>query len=62
MDAFTEVCLIEYTIKELPFDIEVYSVEDLGFDEGKRRIDVIIGALAMEKWSLTPNPKQEKST
>jgi hypothetical protein len=22
-----------------------------------RRIDAIIGALAMEKWALTPNPK-----
>lgn len=41
----------------MPFDIEVYSVEDLGFDERKRRIDTIIGALAMEKWFLTPNPK-----
>jgi len=34
----------------VPFDIEAHPVEDLGFNEKKRRIDAIIGALAMEKW------------
>jgi len=52
-----EVCLIECAIEGLPFDIEAHPVEDLGFDEEKRRIDAIIGALAMEKWALIPNPK-----
>jgi len=53
----TEVCLIECAIEGLSFDIEAHPVEDLGFDEKKRRIDAIIGALAMEKWALIPNPK-----
>jgi hypothetical protein len=53
----TEVCLVECAIDGLPFDIEAHPVEDLGFDERGRRIDAIIGALAMEKWALTPNPK-----
>jgi hypothetical protein len=53
----TEVCLIECSIEGLPFDIEAHPVEELGFDERKRKIDAIIGALAMEKWALTPNPK-----
>lgn len=52
-----EVCLVECAIDGLPFDIEAHPVEDLGFDERGRRIDAIIGALAMEKWALTPNPK-----
>jgi hypothetical protein len=52
-----EVCLIECAIDGLPFDIEAHPVEDLGFDERGRRIDAVIGALAMEKWALTPNPK-----
>jgi hypothetical protein len=29
----------------------------LGYDEEGRRIDAVIGALAMEKWALTPNPR-----
>jgi hypothetical protein len=53
----TEACLIECAIDGLPFDIEAHPVEDLGFDERGRRIDAIIGALAMEKWALIPNPK-----
>jgi hypothetical protein len=53
----TEACLVECAIDGLPFDIEAHPVEDLGFDERGRRIDAIIGALAMEKWALTPNPK-----
>ena len=52
-----EVCLVECAINGLPFDIEAHPVEDLGFDEEGRRIDAIIGALAMEKWVLIPNPK-----
>jgi hypothetical protein len=53
----TEACLIECAIQGLPFDIEAHPVEDLGFDERNRRVDAIIGALAMEKWALIPNPK-----
>jgi hypothetical protein len=41
----------------LTFDIEAHPVEELGNDEQGRRIDAIIGVLAMEKWVLTPNPK-----
>ena len=53
----TEACLIECAIEGLPFDIEAHPVDNLGFDERGRRIDAIIGALAMEKWALIPNPK-----
>jgi len=52
-----ETCLIICSIEGLKFDIEAHPVPDLGFDERGRRIDAIIGALAMEKWVLIPNPK-----
>ena len=52
-----ETCIIICSIEGLKFDIEAHPVEDLGFDEKGRRIDAIIGALAMEKWVLMPNPK-----
>ena len=53
----TEACALNCAIEGLPFDIEAHSVEELGFDERGRRIDGIVGTLAMEKWVLIPNPK-----
>ena len=52
-----EACALNCAIEGLGFDIEAHPVEDLGCDERDRRIDAIIGALAMEKWVLIPNPK-----
>ncbi|RLI30931.1 hypothetical protein DRO51_04405 [Candidatus Bathyarchaeota archaeon] len=44
-----EVCLVVCSIDGLEFDVEAHPVEDLGVDEKGRKIDAIIGALAMEK-------------
>jgi len=52
-----ETSILICSIEGLKFDVEAHPVEDLGFDEKGRRIDAIIGALAMEKWVLIPNPK-----
>lgn len=52
-----EVCLLNCAIEGLGFDIEAHPAKELGSDERGRRIDAIIGALAMEKWVLIPNPK-----
>ncbi len=52
-----EATALSCAIEGLPFDIEAHPVEDLGFDERGRKIDAVIGALAMEKWVLIPNPK-----
>ncbi|MGY0287250.1 MAG: hypothetical protein ACUX7D_00570 [Candidatus Methanodesulfokora washburnensis] len=52
-----EACILNCSIEGLPFDIEAHPVEELGFDERGRRIDAIIGALAMEKWALIPDPR-----
>lgn len=52
-----EASALNCAIEGLPFDIEAHPVDDLGCDEKGRRVDAIIGALAMEKWALTPDPK-----
>lgn len=52
-----EASALNCAIEGLPFDIEAHPVEELGYDEKGIKIDAIIGALAMEKWVLTPNPK-----
>ena len=51
-----EACVLNCAIDGLGFDIEAHPVDDLGEERG-RRIDAIIGAIAMEKWGLIPNPK-----
>lgn len=55
-----EVCLLNCAIEGLGFDIEAHPVEELGLDERGKKIDAIIGALAMEKWVLIPDPKTGK--
>ena len=55
-----EACALNCKIDGLEFDIEAHPIDDLGEDEQKNRIDVIIGALAMEKWGLIPDPTTGK--
>jgi hypothetical protein len=55
-----EACVLNCAIEGLGFDIEAHPVEELGYDERGRKIDAIIGALAMEKWVLIPDPKTGK--
>lgn len=53
----TTVCLLEAELEGYPFDFEAYPVGRLGRDETGREIDILIGALAMEKWGLTLDPR-----
>lgn len=52
-----ETCLLNCAIEGLEFDIEAHPVKEIGRDEKGRMIDGIMGALAMEKWGLTPDPR-----
>jgi hypothetical protein len=52
-----EVCLLNCAIEGLGFDVKAYPVEEIGKDECGGEIDAIIGATAMEEWSLIPDPK-----
>jgi hypothetical protein len=54
------VCLLNCEIEGLSFDIKAHPVEELGLDEKGKKIDAIIGALAMEEWVLIPDPKTGK--
>ncbi|MEA3345436.1 MAG: hypothetical protein U9Q78_04215 [Chloroflexota bacterium] len=35
-------------------------LEDIGYDEEGRRLEVIFGALAMEEWGIYPIPEEER--
>lgn len=52
-----ESCLLNCAIEGLQFDIKAHPLKEIGTDEKGRKIDAIIGAVAMEEWGLTPNPR-----
>ena len=52
-----EACALICAIEGLEFDIEAHPIKEIGRDEKGKEIDGIIGALAMEKWGLIPDPK-----
>ena len=57
--SLTEVCMVEGTLDGRRLEFEAYVVDDLGADEAGKRIDLIFGALAMQKWGVRPVPDEE---
>jgi len=51
-----ELCLIEGKIEGLDFFADAVPVEELGHAEGYQ-LDVLIGALTMERWEIRLDPK-----
>ncbi len=49
--------LVEVELEGNPFDFEAYPIRRIGQDETGKEIDILIGALAMEKWGLTIDPR-----
>lgn len=51
-----EFCLIQGRIEGLDFDTKAVPVDEIGKINGSG-IDVLIGALTMEEWEISLNPK-----
>ena len=51
-----ELCLIGGRIESLAFDTDAVPVQELGRADG-HELDVIIGALTMERWEIRLDPK-----
>ena len=51
-----EVCIAIGRIEGLSLDIEAVVIDEIGKADG-HNLDVIIGALVMEKWEIKLNPK-----
>ena len=52
-----ESCLLNCAIEGLQFDIKAHPVKEIATDEKGRRIDAIIGAVAMEEWGFILDPR-----
>lgn len=53
----TEYCAISGRIEGLGFHTEAIPVDKIGMIDGKR-VKVLIGALTMEEWEISINPKK----
>lgn len=52
-----EMCLINGKIEGLDFSTSAISVDEIGKINGDK-IDVLVGALTLEEWEITLNPKE----
>jgi hypothetical protein len=55
-----QYALLEGEVEEYKIDTEAYVVNEIGEDENDREIEILFGALAMQKWGIIINMKEEK--
>jgi len=53
-------CLFACLIEGLPVTIHARVLEEIGTDEEGKRIEVLLGALAMQEWGIRPLPDEER--
>lgn len=53
-------CLLTCLVEGLPIRVKARVLKEIGNDEKGKRIEVLIGALAMEEWGITPIPSEER--
>lgn len=53
-------CLLTSLIEGLPIRTRARVLEEIGPDEEGRRIEVLLGALAMQEWGIRPLPDEER--
>lgn len=54
------ICLLSCEVEGLPIHLEARVLPDIGTDEEGRRIHILLGALAMQQWGITPVPREER--
>ena len=55
-----KICALAGTIEGKPVEVEAYVTEELSTDDSGRPVDVLFGALAMQKWHIHVKPADEK--
>ncbi|MBI2194764.1 MAG: aspartyl protease family protein [Planctomycetes bacterium] len=55
-----ETALLEATVEKRWISTHARVVKEIGKDEEGKRIEVLIGALAMQEWGIRPIPDAEK--
>lgn len=53
-------CLLIARVESLSIETDAYILNEIGRDEEGKRIEVLFGALAMQKWGIRPLPDEER--
>jgi hypothetical protein len=53
-------CILSCLIEGFSVEVDAYVLPDIGIDEQGKRIDILFGALAMQKWGIAPIPQEER--
>jgi hypothetical protein len=55
-----EACLLMGKLEGKPIEVDAYVLDEIGRDDKGRPIDILFGALAMQKWNIVLVPKEER--
>ena len=55
-----KVFLLQATVEGYPVEMDTYILDEIGKDEDGKTIEVLFGALAMQKWGIRLAPDEEK--
>ncbi len=53
-------CLLTCMVEGMPIRVRARVLPEIGNDEKGKKIEILIGALAMEEWGITPIPSEER--
>ncbi|MBM4034647.1 MAG: hypothetical protein FJ291_23125 [Planctomycetes bacterium] len=56
----TEGCYLVGKLEGKPIEVDAYVLDDIGCDEDGRPIDIVFGALALQKWCIRLVPDEER--
>jgi len=51
---------LQAKVEGYPVEIDSYIIDEIGYDKNKKNIEVLFGALAMQKWGIRPVPDEER--
>jgi len=60
MHTVRQVCLVFAEVDGHPLDFEANVIDEIGRDRDGQRIEVLLGALAMQAWGVKLDPQNER--
>ena len=55
-----KVFLLQAKVEGYPVEMDSYILDDIGSDENGKKIDILFGVLAIQKWGIRPLPDEER--
>lgn len=56
----SRLCLLSCLVEGLPIQVHARVITEIGADEQGKRIEILLGALAMQEWGIVPIPREER--